>query len=272
MLFVESAPFCARGSCVCPEYLQSPVCLKQSQVMEKLNVIIADRQPVVLIGLEQFFISDFGQDVHITCFTDLNEANDYLLSENKAVDLLLVGHAFTDVGEIRKSVAISVEKFGYSIPILVFPKHDEQVYAPLCLAAGALGFIHRKASFSELNEAIDTVLKKGYFIYGKPVRGVEERIALLARLTRPMERLSPRELEICGYLIRRYSCSEISDRLNIHRSIVSTIKRRIFRKIGIGTDTQLVELWSKLWDDEDSEATGTVESPPTPIGGGHAPA
>lgn len=235
--------------------------------MQQLHVIIADKHPVVRIGLAKLISSELGIDTCPVFNVDLNETNNYVRKSNKPVDLLIIGHAFRETSEIRKTLDLFLKKFGYNVPILVFSELDEQVYAPLCLAAGALGFISRGARFSMLAEAIDTVLKGSYFVNGRPVRSVEERMTLIQRSTNPMASLSEREREICEHLLQGYSCLDISDMLQVHRSTVSTYKNRVFKKLGVTNDTQFAELWRNFTNEKNTNRPKSDECNPDVVQG-----
>lgn len=211
--------------------------------MDKLSIIIADKHPVVRIGLERLLRNDLNLNATITHCANLAAANTWIKKASAPVDLLVVGQAFKEVGEIRQTISLFADKFGYEMPVLVFSELDERVYAPQCLAAGVAGFVHKSAWFATLTEAVDTAIKGGYFFNGKPVRREADRQALLAERNNPLAMLSEREREICAYLARQHSCVAIGDALRIHRSTVSTYKNRIFKKLGATNDTQFAQLW-----------------------------
>lgn len=227
--------------------------------MEKLNIVITDRHPVVRIGLERLVKGSLGSETLITFCSDFEDVYKIIRKGRKPIDLLIVGHAFKDVGEIRQCIAVSAEKFGYGVPVLVFSELDEDIYAPLCLASGASGFVRKSAWFSVLTEAIDTVLKGGCFANGKSIRRLEDRQALLGKQADPTVKLSKREREISDYLAKGHSCMEISDRLKLHRSTVSTYKSRVFKKLKVVTDAQFAKLWNS-YSSGSLAATGSDQS------------
>lgn len=223
-------------------------------IMEKLNIVITDRHPVVRIGLERLVKGSLGSDTTITFCADFEEVHKIVRKGRKPIDLLIAGHAFNDVSEISQCVAVSAEKFGFGVPVLVFSELDEEIYAPLCLASGASGFVRKNAWFSVLTEAIDTVLKGGCFANGRSIRRAEERQALLGKRADPTVKLSKREREISSYLAKGHSCMDISDRLKLHRSTVSTYKSRVFKKLKVVTDAQFAKLWN-------SYSSGSLATP-----------
>lgn len=212
--------------------------------MEKLNIVITDKHPVVRIGLERLINGNFGAGTTITFCDDFLDVQQFARVNRTPIDLLIVGHAFEDVSEIYTCISKVGGRPGLGLPVLVFSELEEEIYAPLCFAAGVLGFVHKSAWFPVLIEAIDTVLKGGYFVNGKPIRRLEDRQVLLANRYNPIGRLSQREKEIAKYLVDGYSCMQISDKLNLHRSTVSTLKSCVFKKLRVTTDAQFAMLWS----------------------------
>lgn len=110
-----------------------------------------------------------------------------------------------------------------------------------CVAAGADGVVSHDESFSQLREAVDTVLDNALRLPAPLVR------PLLGRLLRldskvdsvgaksRLRQLSPRQAEILSCLVDGLSNKDIALRLNLEVQTVKNYVNNILRKFGVRT-------------------------------------
>ena len=153
--------------------------------MDELNILIADKHRAVRIGLERLLKHELRLEAAVTHCEDLTDAGNRMSAGQIPVDLVLAGFACPSTDEIRQLVASSRNMFGYEIPVLVYSDLDDRVYAPMVLAAGAIGFVRKSAWFPTLVAAIDTAIKGGFFVGGKPLLRQADREALINMRTTP---------------------------------------------------------------------------------------
>jgi len=115
--------------------------------------------------------------------------------------------------------------------VLVLTMHDDQAYGRSLLAAGALGYVTKKAADRELLTAIRTVREGRQFV------DITQAEALLPRHVAP---LSPREREVLELVARGHTHQEIADRLALSIKTVETYLSRLTTKLGLHRRAELV--------------------------------
>jgi len=125
--------------------------------------------------------------------------------------------------------------------ILIFSELDEAVYGPKYLAFGANGFLGKKADISSIILAIKTALRGDVFLGKQP----DERQPAMAYADDklPFDALSKRESQIAKLLVQGASLTDISRKMKLKETTVSTYKKRIFEKTGVKTLSDLIAIW-----------------------------
>jgi len=130
----------------------------------------------------------------------------------------------------------------HDLKILVFSAYDEKLYASRYLQAGASGYLHKHSSENLLQEAIVAVLETGHYV----TQSLKEHIfnSLINKddtNKNPISLLSNREIEVAELLVQGLGGVEISDKLNIQTTTVSSHKKKIFEKLHITNLPELIE-------------------------------
>jgi DNA-binding NarL/FixJ family response regulator len=128
------------------------------------------------------------------------------------------------------------------LKILIFSSQDEHLYGLRYLKMGADGFLNKHSSKEKIDDALSAMLEKGQFIS----EGIKDTILSNTlnkeQKTSPLESLSNRELEVANRLVEGLPLKELSNRLNLHSSTISTYKNRVFEKLKIQSIPDLVEV------------------------------
>jgi DNA-binding NarL/FixJ family response regulator len=128
------------------------------------------------------------------------------------------------------------------VKILVFSAHEEEQYALKYISSGANGYLNKLCSEEKMMFAINSIFETSTYISS-------EILAMLLetkqshKSVNPREVLSKRELQIAELLIEGNGNLEISNKLNIHMSTVSTYKARVFEKLKITNLVELINLY-----------------------------
>lgn len=95
------------------------------------------------------------------------------------------------ISELNGSGALGIEKqfeiarniCGADTPVLILSEKDEMSFGPMCIAAGAQGFVSKSASLEIITQAIETVLAGKRYIGPELANSpwIEEEIAGLER-------------------------------------------------------------------------------------------
>jgi len=135
------------------------------------------------------------------------------------------------------------------LPVLILSMHSEEQYARRTFRAGASGYVTKDSSRSELAQALNKVAAGGKYITSSLAEKLI--IDLGGGSERALhETLSDREFQVMRLLALGKSVSEIAELLSLSDKTISTYRARLFEKIGIHTNAELVRyaIHNKLVD------------------------
>ncbi|KFE97225.1 response regulator [Chryseobacterium luteum] len=139
-------------------------------------------------------------------------------------------------GTQYKKMISELKSIQKDLKILVFSGHDKNV-AIQYIREGAEGYLSKQSSETEIREAVKSVIQKG-FHYPKELIG----LIIQNKKSNPSEKLSSREYEIFKLLAKGLGNLEISNKLDIKMSTVSTYKKRIFKKLNVSNIAELIKV------------------------------
>jgi DNA-binding NarL/FixJ family response regulator len=202
---------------------------------KQYNILLADDHSVVRHGVS-LILKDAFQSINIThC-----DSFDQVISKLREKQDLI----FLDINLPGGNSTKMIEKIRQNYPnllILMFSAYDETQYALRYIHAGANGYLNKDSSDVEIVKAVRAIIETGKYIS----EAVKEKIlenALYKTPINPLESLSDREIEVAELLVSGEGNLEISNKLNIQMTTVSTFKNRIFEKLGINNVVRLVEI------------------------------
>src|SRR5258708_102328 len=108
------------------------------------------------------------------------------------------------------------------------------------LAAGAAGYLLKRAPRTELLEAIREVCRGGSPMTTHIARKVVQSFQKAGASPQPTENLSAREQEVLDCLSQGFLYKEIAEKLGISYETVHTYIRRIYEKLQVRTRTEAV--------------------------------
>jgi DNA-binding NarL/FixJ family response regulator len=101
------------------------------------------------------------------------------------------------------------------------------------LRAGASGYLLKKAGYHDLIRAIGEVHAGGAPMTAQVARQVVEHFHKIQRPTSDVDKLTAREKEILGLLVKGFLYKEISEKLDISMSTVSMHLQHIYEKLHV---------------------------------------
>jgi DNA-binding NarL/FixJ family response regulator len=199
-----------------------------------MKILIADdhavlRKGLVMILAEAFPGTEFGEA------SSAAETLDYLRQQRWDVlilDIFMPGRSGLDVlGEVRQH--------SVRLPVLVLSSAPEEQLAIRVLKAGASGYLNKQVAPEELAKAVRKVLAGGRYVSA----ALAERLAAeLGQTDRPPhESLSDREYAVLLRLVAGQSVKAIATDLCLSPKTVSTYHTRIWGKLGVRGDAELVK-------------------------------
>lgn len=136
------------------------------------------------------------------------------------------------------------------LAILVLTIHDEEHYMREFLRHGAMGFMVKTSTGSELIRAIRKVASGEMYV--DPVMSrhlVANYIGRTPHARDGADALTGREREVCSFLVAGYTNAEVAEALGISKRTVETHRAAIMAKIGLRSRAELVQfaIENGLW-------------------------
>jgi DNA-binding NarL/FixJ family response regulator len=130
--------------------------------------------------------------------------------------------------------------------VLVLTMHDDPAYLRSALAAGASGYLLKRAVDAELIAAIRAVDRGGIFVDPRLaavlVQDVLAKKRTKAGPAQPASILSPRELQVLRLVALGYTSAEIAKRIFVGVKTIETYRSRFAEKLGLRTRSDVVRL------------------------------
>ena len=128
--------------------------------------------------------------------------------------------------------------------VLVLTMHDDPAYLRSALAAGASGYLLKRAVDAELLAAIRAVHRGGIFVDPRLanvlVQEVLAKRSTKAGPARPVSILSDRELQVLGLVARGYTSAEIAKQIFVGVKTIETYRSRFAEKLGLRTRSDVI--------------------------------
>jgi DNA-binding NarL/FixJ family response regulator len=198
------------------------------------NILLVDDHLVVRKGVE-IILSNSISGATIYGVENYDEAIE-LVNVIK-FDLVILDVNINGVENIK--IMNKIKSIQKELKILIFSSHDEKQYGVRYIQNGADGYLNKFCSEDKIVAAVKEILENGVF-YSKDLKS--KLNVKSKKYSNTIENLSNREFEIANLLINGYGNLEISNKLEIQMSTVSTYKNRIFDKLDINNIVALSEL------------------------------
>ena len=199
-----------------------------------MKVLIADDHPVVRHGLKQI-LNAHSDVVVVGEAKNGNEALD--LARNLDWDVAILDYSMPGrsglelLGEIKREFP--------QRPVLVLSMHPEELHARRVLKAGGAGYMNKESASEELATAIRKVMGGGKYVSASLAEKLAVELTPDAQKP-PHETLSDREYRVMWLLASGKPINRIAKEMFLSPSTISTYRIRILRKLGVGTNAELV--------------------------------
>lgn len=206
--------------------------------MAKIRVVVVDDHVVLRMGLCMLLNGQRGIEV-------VGEAGDVAgaiaVTQRAQPDVVLLDLCLPDA---NGSAAVERLLRGCrGARVLVLTMYDDPAYVQAALAAGALGYVVKKAADTELVSAVRAVASGRTFL-DVTMEGQARR--LLGRGARrgaghgDASVLSPRERQVLELLAHGHTNREIAKRIGVGVKTVETYRLRLGVKLGLRTRADIV--------------------------------
>lgn len=163
------------------------------------------------------------------------------MSKNLLPDVVIMDITLPDISGIEATRRIKA--INPKIAIVALTIHEDPQYFFEMLAAGADGYIPKRAASDDLIKAIHAAHNNEVYLYPSLARVL---VSDFYQHTGEMvgedqEELSEREKEVLSLLAEDNSNDEIADKLSISKHTVARHRENIMRKLGLHSRSELVK-------------------------------
>lgn len=196
--------------------------------------LIADDHAIIRYAIKNILQEAF-LDVHIEEVTDGEDLLQKVLTEKWDVVITDISMPGKSGLEIMQLIKQSQPK----LPVLVLSIHREEIYAVRVMKAGGAGYIRKDTAMQELVKAVKDVLQGKKYI---PPSIAEQLVFSIEQDAgeNPHEKLSDREFEIMKLLASGISLTDISNKLSLGITTISTYRSRILAKLHLKNNADLM--------------------------------
>lgn len=205
------------------------------------QILIADDHSIVRLGVSVVLNNEL-KNIQIEHATTIEEVYNLLLK--KSIDLILLDINMPGGNNIK--VIKEILQIQPQTKILVFSSYDESVYALRYIEAGAAGYLNKNTAMEDLKYAVMSIFEKGKYmsplVKNLYIQKLTSSKATLSK-NNPLNNLSNREMDVAKHLIEGHGILEVSNKLSLSSSTISTYKSRIFEKLNVKNIPELIKLF-----------------------------
>lgn len=206
----------------------------------KEKILIADDHGVVRLGLSMI-IKKLRPHAVIEQVSDYKQVMQIIKEKTFNIAILDLNMPNGSFQEALQAIKIKNSE----TKVMIFSSQDESLYAVRYLKMGADGFLHKDSGEDVINKALVKMLDKGRYM-SETVKDslIYDKLNKHETPDNPLELLSEREMEIAECMIAGDTPKDISNKLNIHPSTVSTYKSRVFDKLNVESIPELIKIFT----------------------------
>jgi DNA-binding NarL/FixJ family response regulator len=201
------------------------------------KVLIVDDHPLLRRGIAALIAAEKD----FTVCGEVSDARQVIgVIEKTHPDIVLLDIALNGSSgiEVLKNIRVQFPK----LTVLILSMHDETIYAPRSLRAGASGYVMKQQAPEKVISAIRKTLN------GQVALSAEMEGRLLNRftgkqdatLTSPIDVLSDRELEVFDLLGQGSGTAAIAEKLHLSVKTIESHRAHIKEKLNLQSATELV--------------------------------
>jgi two-component system response regulator NreC len=202
---------------------------------QKIKILVADDHAILRSGLRMLINSQQDMEV-VADAPDGFEAARLAKERRPHIALLDITMAGGGTKALEQILASSPET-----RVLILTMHDDVAYLRSVLAAGASGYVLKRAVDADLLSAIRAVHRGGTFVDPVLADTLAEPAIGPGKKRAGKNLLSQRELQVLELVAQGHSSKQIADRILVSVKTVETYRARIASKLGLKSRSDMVK-------------------------------
>lgn len=188
------------------------------------KILLGDDHPIIRSALKEikgnYLLHSFADTVEEELIYELAKSEEY------SMIILSVNIPHTDSARLVTNILdIKPES-----KILMFNMLNEELYAKYFLELGVMGYLTKASQEQDIKNAIGNVLDNMRYVSASVLEDLARDI-FSEKLVNPFERLSKRELEVLGLMLKGKQIADISEELDVEVSTAGSYRERILKKL-----------------------------------------
>jgi DNA-binding NarL/FixJ family response regulator len=203
-----------------------------------IRILIADDHAVLRAGLRMLL--DAEPDMQV-----IGEAADGTMAlarvHELTPDVVLLDVTMPRMGGLE--TLRQIQDTSPQTRVLILTMHDDESYLREALAAGAAGYVLKRAADIELLSAIRAVYRGGTYLHAAHTKVLFENRTSQRRppaVTESEPHLSPREEQVLRLVALGYTSRQAADKLHLSAKTVETYRGRLMVKLNLRNRAELV--------------------------------
>jgi two-component system response regulator NreC len=206
--------------------------------VSKIRLLLVDDHEIVRAGLRMLFSAEPEVDI----IGEASSGEEAIVAvQDLGPDVVLMDVGMPGIGGVEATRRIKASH--PQTAVLALTMHEDEEYFFEMLAAGASGYVPKRAAPDDLMSAIHIVRQGDVYIYPSLARLLVKDFLHRSEASAPetREELTPREQEVLTYIAEGYSNREIADALVISVKTVDRHRENLMRKLQLHNRVELVK-------------------------------
>ncbi len=205
----------------------------------KIRVMIADDHAILRAGLRMLINAQSDMEVVAEASDGENAAQ---AARETKPDVALLDLTMPRVGGMKALQEMARQS--REVRVVVLTMHDDPAYLRSALAAGASGYLLKRAVDAELIAAIRAVHRGGVYVDPRLanilVQDVLAKRSGNSGPAQPANILSRRELQVLGLVARGYTSAQIARQIFVGVKTIETYRSRFSEKLGLRNRSDVI--------------------------------
>ncbi len=202
-----------------------------------IKVLIVDDHDLIRAGIRHM-LND-AEGIEVIGEADNGEQGIEMV-KNSAPDVVLMDLQMPGIGGLEATRKIL--HFNPRTKVLIITACNDDIHPSRLLQLGAAGYITKESSMNEMIQAVRNVYAgQRYVVSPQIAQQIMEKKTVNIHQT-PFDELSSRELQVTLMIVKGHKAPEISEKLNLSAKTINTYRYRIFKKLKLKGDVELVHL------------------------------